>query len=132
MSAQWAVDRKILEIVRSDGRYGAQAYAFVFDALDFAMQRLDRDRRRGSERHLSVPELVRGMRDFAIDQYGPLTRIVMQSMGIFETADFGEIVFALVDKGLLNKQDSDTKEQFAQVFDFREAFAEPELLVRQH
>jgi uncharacterized repeat protein (TIGR04138 family) len=130
MSAQWAVDRKILELVRTDGRYGVQAYAFVFEALDFAMQRFGRDRRRKGDRHLSVPDLVTGMRDFAIEQYGPLARVVMQSMGVFETADFGEIVFALVDKGLLNKQDSDTKEQFAQVFDFREAFAEPELLAR--
>lgn len=132
MSAQWAVDRKILEIVREDGRYTAQAYAFVFESLDHTMARLgrERDRRRDGDRHVTVPELVSGMRDFAIEQYGPLARAVLHSMGIFDTSDFGEIVFGLVGKGLLNKQESDTREQFAHVFDFRAAFAEGVALAR--
>lgn len=130
MSAQWAVDRKILEVVREDGRYTAQAYAFVFESLDHTMSHLDRDQRRAGERHLTVLELVRGMREFALDQYGPLARVVLHSMGVFETSDFGEIVFGLVAKGLLNKQECDTKEQFAHLFDFREAFAEDLALAR--
>ncbi len=130
MAGTTPVDRKVLEIVRSDGRYRAAAYTFVFEALDFAMQRHGRERRRGAERHLSVPELLGSMRDYAIEQYGPLSRTVLESMGIFGTADLGEIVFGLVDKGLLNKQDSDTKEQFAEGYDFREAFNERELIAR--
>lgn len=124
MSVQWAVDRKILELVREDGRYSSQAYAFVFESLDHTMSRLGRERRRDQNRHLSVPELVAGMRDFAIEQYGPLARAVLHSMGVFDTSDFGEIVFGLVGKGLLNKQETDTKEQFAHVFDFKAAFQE--------
>ena len=128
MSAQNAIDRRILDIVRGDGRYRASAYHFVFEALDFTMVRSGRQRRRGNERHLTVLELLEGIRDFAIDQFGPLARPVLESMGVFETRDFGEIVFALVDKGLLNKQDQDTKEQFATGFDFRVAFDERALI----
>ena len=36
----------IIEIVRRDGRYGSQAYYFIFDALDFTIQRLKKVRRK--------------------------------------------------------------------------------------
>lgn len=122
MAHQPAIDRKILEIVRQDGRYAPGAYQFVFEALDFTMVRLGRHRRRGVERHLAVGELLDGMRSYAIAQYGPLARVVLESMGVFETGDIGEIVFSLVESGLLNKNEADRKEQFRDGFSFREAF----------
>jgi uncharacterized repeat protein (TIGR04138 family) len=130
MSSGWAIDKRVIEIVRRDGRYRAAAYQFVFEALDYAVQFHGRVRRRPSDRHLTVPELLDGIRAFAVEQFGPFARTVLESMGIFETGDFGEIVFNLVDVGLLNAQDSDRKEQFAEVYSFREAFDERATLQR--
>lgn len=130
MAAESAVDAKIRELVRRDPRYPAGAYHFLFEALDFTMVAKGRHRRRGAERHLTVPELLDGIRGFAVSQYGPLARVVLESLGCFETRDFGDVVFNLVEAGLLNKQDSDHREQFAEGFSFREAFRESVLSER--
>ncbi len=127
MSAQTAIEQSIFEITRTDPRFRAAAYHLVFEALDFTMLRLGKSKRRGSERHLTVTELLEGFRDHAIAQFGPLSRIVLSSVGIESTDDVGEVVFRLVERGLLNKQDSDTRDQFAHAFSFREAFDEKRL-----
>ncbi|MBI4880091.1 MAG: hypothetical protein HY812_10605 [Planctomycetes bacterium] len=124
MGGHSVVDQKIRELVREDPRYSAGAYEFVFDALDYAMMRYGKHRRRGGDRHLSVEELLDGIRSFAIGQFGPLARVVLESAGLYGTEDLGEVVFNLVGKGLLNKQESDDREQFANGFSFREAFDE--------
>ena len=122
MASQTAVDVKIRELVREKPQFGQGAYHFVFEALDFSMLRLGKHRRRGDDRHLAVEELLEGIREFAISQYGPLARVVLESLGIYRTEDLGEVVFNLVGKGLLNKQESDSPEQFKHGFSFREAF----------
>lgn len=123
--SQLSVEKKLRELVQEDRRYAIGAYHFVFEGLDYAMMRLGKHRRRGADRHLSVAELLDGIRIYAIAQYGPLARVVLESLGIFDTSDLGEIVFNLVGKGLLNKQEDDDKQQFAeQGFSFREAFDE--------
>lgn len=122
MANQTAVDIKIRELAHERPQYGPGAYHFVFEALDFTMLRMGKHRRRGQERHLAVDELLDGIREYALSQYGPLARVVLESLNIFRTEDLGELVFNLVEKGLLNKQASDSREQFADGFSFREAF----------
>ena len=62
-----------------------------------------------------------GIRCFTIAQYGPLGRLVLESMRIYDTSDLGEIVFNLVDAGLLNKQETDSREAFSRGFSFQQA-----------
>lgn len=99
-----------------ESRYDERAYLFVLAALELVQQRLP------ERRHLSGRELAQGCRDLAIQRYGVLARTVLEHWGIRSTMDIGEIVFALVDTGLLMSQPQDTKEDFAEVFDFHEAF----------
>ena len=106
----------ILEIVRKDGRYSAQAYYFIFDALDFTIQRMRK------VRHVTGKELLEGIRAYATENFGFLARTVLAEWGITATRDFGEIVFNLVEAGLLSRTDKDTIEEFADVFEFAEAF----------
>ncbi len=120
MASQSAIDAKLRDLVAERPQYGRAAYEFIFEALDFAMMRLGKHRRRGADRHLAVDELLEGVRTFAMSQYGPLARTVLESMGIYSTEDFGEVVFNLVEKGLLNKQDTDSREQFIGGFSFQE------------
>ena len=106
----------ILQIVRRDHRYGAQAYYFIFDALDYTIQRLQK------VRHVTGRELLEGIRLYATESFGFLAKTVLAEWGITCTGDFGEIVFNLVDAELLSRTDNDTRRDFADVYEFETAF----------
>ena len=72
-------------------------------------------------RHVSGAELSWGLRNFAMLQWGGLARTVLSNWNITSTYDFGRIVFALIDCGYLQKQSSDSIDDFKGVFDFTEA-----------
>lgn len=97
-------------------RYQETAYLFVLSALHYVIERLP------EPRHISGPELTEGVRDLAIDRFGPMARTVLEHWGIAATMDVGEIVFALVECGILLRQDEDAIEHFHDVFDFDVAF----------
>ena len=112
-----AMDEELYAALRRrNPRYEEGAYLFVLSALNYVLERL------AQPRHISGPELAEGVRDLAIERFGPMARTVLEHWGIERTADVGEIVFALVETGVLIKQDEDTVEDFADVFDFDDAF----------
>lgn len=96
--------------------YHFDAYLFVFEALDFTVSRLT------ERRHVSGRELLEGIRDFGLKQFGLLTRTVFAQWGVKTTADFGRIVFLLVEAQLMGKTDQDTLKDFENVYDFESAF----------
>lgn len=111
------MDEELFEALRErNPRYQEAAYIFVLSALNFVLERLP------EARHISGPELTEGVRDLALERFGPMARTVLEHWGIERTADVGEIVFALVETGVLIKQDEDTRADFVDVFDFDEAF----------
>jgi len=110
-------DDRILDRLReTHPRFHDASYLFVLSALHFALGRLP------EPRHLTGPELAEGVRDLALIRFGLMARTVLEFWGIQSTGDVGAIVFALVDAGILIKQDEDTPTDFADVFDFEEAF----------
>ncbi len=111
---------KFQKLLASDKRYDAEAYNFVYEALDWTLKHCVGGHR--ENQHVSGPELLAGARQYAIEQFGCLARTVLESWGVHSTADFGEIVFNLVDHDLMGKQDSDEREDFHDVYDFSEAF----------
>jgi uncharacterized repeat protein (TIGR04138 family) len=121
-TTELTLEEKLEEIAEFDGRYSPTAYRFIFDSLDYVLLSLGRQHRPAGDRHISVGQLLDGVKECALEHFGPLSRLVFESWGVFKTEDIGEIVFGLVEAGLLNKQDSDIKEDFADGFDFREAF----------
>jgi uncharacterized repeat protein (TIGR04138 family) len=76
-------------------------------------------------RHISGRELVEGVRELALERFGPMARTVLEHWGIHETGDVGDVVFALVDAGILIKQEEDTRADFERVFEFDDAFRSP-------
>ncbi len=103
-------------LVERNPRFHGKAYMFILSSLHHVIDELDQPR------HISGPELAEGARLLAIEQFGPLARTVLEHWGIHSTLDLGEIVFALVDAGILTKQDDDRLEDFRGLFDFEEAF----------
>jgi len=113
------------QICKRDERYHPRSYLFVLEALDFTAKKLNKPAAQGPERHVSGGELLEGIRSYALEQFGPMVLTVFENWGIRETADFGEIVFNLVESGKLRKTDEDTRADFAGGYDFQEAFAKP-------
>ena len=97
-------------------RFHEHAYLFVLSALEFSQARLT------ERRHITGRELAEACRGLALQRYGVLARMVLEYWGVTSTAEFGNIVFTLVDLGLLLSQASDTREDFADIFDFQDAF----------
>ena len=106
-------------ITAKDSRYTAQAYIFVREGLDHTVRNLKK------MRHVSGQELLEGMREYALQEYGPVTKRVLSEWGINECVDFGNIVFNLVEEGLLGKTEEDSIEDFTGGYDFHEAFMVP-------
>ena len=119
------LDTEIRErVLARDARYGYHAYAFIYEALTFAQTLFGRDASSPDPlaRHVTGQELVEGIRQYALQQFGPLAATVFRHWGVYGTADFGEIVFNLVEAGLMGKTDTDTRADFADGYDFNEAF----------
>lgn len=117
-------------IVKSDARYEAGAYHFVRRALDHTLRQMDErggESPRENSRHVSGTELLEGIRQYAVDQYGPMTLTLFEQWGVQRSEDFGEIVFNLVDYGVFGKTETDQREDFRGALDFHEAFAKPYL-----
>ncbi|MBN1418549.1 MAG: hypothetical protein JXP34_07205 [Planctomycetes bacterium] len=111
---------KLCAIIRRDPRYAPEAYHFVYEALEWTLRNVVRARRRNQ--HVTGPQLLEGIRQCAIEEFGCLAKTVLESWGVRSTADFGEIVFNLIDEDMMGKQPTDSKEDFAEVYDFEDAF----------
>ena len=110
-------------ILAKDMRYHRDAYLFVREALDFTQKATIRERREGL--HVTGQELLAGIRDFALAQFGPMAITLLEEWGITRCEDFGEIVFNMVENGLLAKTKTDSREDFQNGYDFDEAFRKP-------
>jgi uncharacterized repeat protein (TIGR04138 family) len=115
---------KIRQLCREDPRYPFDAYIFTFQALEYTTAKVV-----NKKRHVAGKELLEGIRQFAIEAFGPLTLMVFKHWGVRRTDDFGEIVWNLVQHELMGKTPEDRKEDFAGGYDFEEAFAPERLLL---
>jgi uncharacterized repeat protein (TIGR04138 family) len=98
--------------------YDERAYLFVLAGIEFLQGRLD------ARRHVTGQELAWACRDLALQRFGLVARTVLECWGVRTTADFGEIVYALIDVGLLSAQPGDRVEDFHDVYPFTRAFDE--------
>jgi len=111
-------------IIDEDPRYKVEAYHFLREALEHTIMHFKKPVE-GPGRHVSGTELLEGIRRFALKEFGPLTKTVLNNWGIYETVDFGHLVFNLVDKGVLGKTSEDKLEDFANGYEFDRAFRSP-------
>jgi uncharacterized repeat protein (TIGR04138 family) len=111
-------------IVASDPRYQRDAYAFLRDALDFTTKQ-QKKVKGVSVRHVTGPELLDGVRQYALKEFGPLVMTVFDSWGIHSCEDIGNMVFNLIGAGVFGKTEEDSIEDFKNVYDFGEAFMKP-------
>jgi uncharacterized repeat protein (TIGR04138 family) len=118
--------KKLQRVVDKDCRYSMQSYQFIFEALDYTASYLGKKYNSSieEERHVTGQELSEGIKQFAMEKFGYMTRIVLEQWGITKSGDFGEIVFNLVDSGLMGKTETDTLDDFKDLYDFYLEFDE--------
>ncbi len=114
--------KDIEELADADGRYAKAAYLFIYDALQYTVEKLGKESLPKQQRHVSGRELVQALSEYGMDQFGPLTNSVFEHWGVRETRDFGEIVFNLVGANLMSKTEDDRIEDFTNVYDFDDEF----------
>jgi len=111
------------EVVDEVGLYPMQAYEFVQQGLGYTVHKIHGDVKDPNvSRHISGRDLCEGLREFALMRWGLLASTVLGRWNVRRTVDFGRIVFAMVDGGLMQKTEEDNIEDFRDVFDFKHAF----------
>jgi uncharacterized repeat protein (TIGR04138 family) len=116
-------EEALAHIQAKDPRYTRDAYLFVREALDYTQKSIAKSARR--IRHVRGQELLAGIREFALEQFGPMAKTLLEEWGIHRCEDFGEIVFNMIEVGWLAKTDKDSRADFQDGYDFDEAFVKP-------
>ena len=118
-------EEAIEQIAARDRRYHREAYFFLREALDHTQKMIGKLPKKNEVRHVSGQELLNGIREYALQQFGPMTLSVFEEWGVTCCLDFGEIVFNMVETKLLAKTENDSREDFRKGYDFHDAFRKP-------
>ncbi|MBP6507957.1 MAG: hypothetical protein KA257_10375 [Opitutaceae bacterium] len=114
-------------IYKEDPRFDKRAYGFIRLGLDHTVKELrKKDASRNTKSfHVSGPELLDGLRAYALEQFGPMTKTVLNAWGVKRCTDFGDIVFNLIEYNVFSKTENDQREDFSDIYTFDEAFVKP-------
>jgi uncharacterized repeat protein (TIGR04138 family) len=126
----------LIDLLQQDSRYTLEAYQFIRDALEHGQDVLglsgqpeeEIEKELGdpfdvqSEQHLTGQQLCEAIRHYALQQYGYMSKVVLNQWGLKTTGDFGEIVYNLIRIGMMKRSDTDRREDFDDCYDFTEAF----------
>jgi uncharacterized repeat protein (TIGR04138 family) len=111
--------------VKARPRYHRNAYHFVFSALQFTQEKLNRTAAHvlhEEDAHITGQELCNGLRELALQKFGLMTRTVLRHWGVTSTDDIGRIVFELIERGEMRKTENDALDHFMDLYDFDHAF----------
>lgn len=112
----------ITELAIENPRYDREAYLFVVEGLEWSMEQL------GQRRHLTGAELAEFLTAYAREQFGSMAWFVLNEWGVFTTRDFGELVYNLIEVGLMNRQEGDEIEDFDDVLDLEQSLNDPDFV----
>jgi uncharacterized repeat protein (TIGR04138 family) len=138
----------LAKLLKNDKRYKFEAYAFVFESLSYAQEKMGLGQERPAEeeeadpppkskegrkveRHMTGQQLCEAIRQYALEQFGLMAKAVLNSWGVHNTGDIGNIVFNLIEIGQMRKTKQDTREDFENVFDFDTALVRDFKIVPQ-
>ena len=106
-------------------RFHPNGYLFMLAALRRTQQKRSRKGASGpddEQTHVTGQELLEGIRELGLQQFGYLARTVFRCWGIRSTDDFGRMVFEMIERGDMRKTETDQLSDFFDVYDFGEAF----------
>jgi len=113
----------VAEIYQNDSRFHPDSYDFLKDALDHTVKEIvEREKK---PRHVNGAELMYGFRDYALKEFGPMTKPLLKEWGITKTRDVGDMVFNLIEVNVFSKEEGDSRSDFDRIYSFKEAFETP-------
>src|SRR6267154_6531276 len=118
-------EEAVEQILAKDPRYHRDAYLFIRAAPDHTQKMIARLPKKSEVRHVSGQDLLKGIRAYALQHFGPMTLTVLEEWGVRRCEDFGEIVFGMVEARLLAKTEKDSRDDFKCGYEFPEAFRKP-------
>ncbi len=111
-------DKKSLEEVsQQDGRYNPKAVRFVYEGLGYTGRKIV-----NQPGHVTGQTLCEGLRQLALEKWGRLSLLVLNTWQLKTTRDFGEIVYLLIKHKWMRAQPTDSIDDFNDVYDFKTAF----------
>ncbi|MDR0535276.1 MAG: hypothetical protein LBG65_02825 [Puniceicoccales bacterium] len=117
------------KLLEKDSRYARAAYFFVHEGLEYSVKKLSENpgRRRHTEAgNVTAHEIVEGVVEHAMEQFGPLAATLMRQWGLNGAEDVGAVVYALVEAGILGKAQGDSRDDFKnETGDFLECLRAP-------
>ncbi|MCK5708216.1 MAG: hypothetical protein KAI43_11235 [Candidatus Aureabacteria bacterium] len=112
--------KDVKKIIRTDKRFQVEAYTFVMECLHFYTQ----NKKLPTGKHITGRELLLGFRDYAQKSFGPMAKFTLNLWGIHTTQDVGDIVYNMIDKGLMGREEADSLDDFKDVYNFDDIFKE--------
>ena len=109
--------KSLEQIIQEDSRYSARAIRFVYEGLGYTAKKVATE-----PKHVNGQTLCEGLKKLAIEKYGRLAPLVLNSWGIKTTRDFGEIVWLMIRNEWMSAQPTDSIEDFNEVYDFQTVF----------
>ena len=106
------------KIARQDGRYHAKAVRFVYEGLGHAIRKAAAD----EPGHIIGQDLCVELKKLAIEKWGRLALLVLESWKVRTTRDFGEIVYMMIKHKWMSAQSTDSIDDFDNVYDFKSVF----------
>ncbi len=110
--------KKTLETIAiEDGRYSPHAVRFVYEGLGYTAKKI-----LAEPEHITGQKLCEGLRKLAIEKWGRLAMLTLNSWGLKTTRDFGEIVYLMIKNKWMSAQPTDSIDDFNDLYDFKTVF----------
>ena len=116
---------KVNKITQQDSRYSSDAYEFINDAVVYTVKKHEENKNENESSHVSGTELLDGVREYALKQFGPMAYSVFCEWGIFDGMAVGNIVFNMIEHKILSRSENDSIKDFENAFDFKIALCLP-------
>ena len=116
---------KVNKITLQDTRYSSDAYEFINDAVIYTVIKCEENKEENESSPVSGAELLDGVREYALKQFGPMAYSVFYDWGVFDGIAVGNIVFNMIEHKILSRSENDSIEDFENAFDFKAALCSP-------
>ena len=116
-------DKAVDDICERDPRISKSAFHFLRETMDYTSEQMKES---GAENnHISAVDLLKGFKEYSLDHFGPMAYTVFTEWNLTKCSDIGDMVYGLIEENIFTKQESDSREDFAEIFTFQEAFVQP-------
>ena len=109
--------KNLEEIARENRRFSPQAFQFVYEALGYTAKKIVAE-----PGHVKGQTLCKGLRKLAVEKWGRLAMLVLNTWGVKTTRDFGEIVYLMIKNKWMSAQPTDSIDDFNNVYNFKTVF----------